>query len=63
MGEHGGVQAFQGLAGVDAELAGEQVTGPAVGGKRVGLPAGPVQRQHQLAVQPLPQRMVPDQPI
>ena len=59
MGQHGSVQAAQRLAGVDAELAGEQVTGPAVGGQRVGLPTAPVQRQHQLAVQPLPQRMVP----
>ena len=63
MGEHRGVSALQGLAGVDAELAGQQVAGPAVGGQRVGLPAAPVQRQHQLAVQPLPQRMVPDQPV
>ena len=58
MGEHSGVQALQGLAGVDAELIGEQVAGPAVGGQRLGLPVAPVQRQHQLAVQPLPQRML-----
>ena len=56
--EHRCVQAPQRLAGVDAELAGEQVADPPVGGQRVGLPAAPVQRQHQLAVQPLPHRML-----
>ena len=57
LGQHGGVQASQRLAGVDAELAGQQVADPPVGGQRVGLPPAPVQRQHQLAVQPLPHRM------
>ena len=52
------MQPPQRLPGVDAELAGEQVADMAVGGQRVGLPAAPVQRQHELAVQPLPQRMV-----
>ena len=61
VGEHGGVQALQRLAGIDAELPGEQVADPPVGGQRVGLPAAPVQRQHELAVQPLPQRMPGDQ--
>ena len=55
LGEHGGVQAPQRLPGIDAELAGEQVADPPVGGQRVGLPPAPVQRQHELAVQPLPQ--------
>ena len=63
MGEHGGVQAAQRLAGVDAELAGEQVAGPAVGGQRVGLAPATVQREHQLAVQPFSQRMVAHQSI
>ena len=52
------MQPPQRLAGVDAELAGEQVADMAVGGQRVALPAAPVQRQHELAVQPLPQRML-----
>ena len=51
------MQPLQRLAGVDAELAGEQFADPPVGGERVGLPAAPVQRQHELAVQPLPQRV------
>ena len=58
LGQHGCVQAPQRLAGVDAELTREQVADPPVGGQRVALPAAPVQRQHQLAVQPLPQRML-----
>src|SRR6185312_4571802 len=58
VGQDGPVQVLQRFPGVDAELTGEQVTGPPVGGQRFGLPAAPVQRQHELAVQPLPQRMV-----
>ena len=63
MGEDGGVQAPQRLPGIDPELVGEQVADPPVGGQRVGLPAAAVQRQHELAVQPFPQRMVGDQPL
>ena len=55
MCQHGCVQALQRLAGVDAELAGQQVADPPVGGQRVGLPPAAVQRQDELAVQPLPQ--------
>ena len=58
LGEHRGVQPPHRLARVDAELTGQQVADPSVGGQRVGLQAGPVQRQHELAVQPLPQRML-----
>ena len=57
------MQAPQRLPGIDPELGGEQVADPPVGGQRVGLPAAAVQRQHQLTVQPLPQRMVGDQPL
>jgi hypothetical protein len=49
---------LQWLAGVDAELPREQVADLAVGGERVGLAAAPVQRQHELAVRPLPQRVL-----
>jgi hypothetical protein len=55
------VQGPQRLPGIDAELTGEQVADPPVGGQRAGLPAAPVQRQHELAVQPFPQRMLGDQ--
>ena len=51
------VQVLQCFPGVDAELSGEQVAGAPVGGERLGLPAAAIQRQHELAVQPLPQRM------
>jgi hypothetical protein len=57
LGEKGCVQAPQRLPGVDAELAGEQIAHAPVGGQCFRLPAAAVQRQHQLAVQPLPQRM------
>ena len=52
------MQVLQRFPGVDTELTGEQVTRPPVGGERFGLPAAPVQRQHELAVQPLPQRIL-----
>ena len=58
MGEDGRVQVPQGFSGVDAEFAGEQVAGTPVGGERLGLPAAAIQREHELAVQPLPQRML-----
>ena len=59
--QHRCVQSLQRLARVDAELVGQQIADPPVGGQRVGLPAAPVQRQHELAVQLLPQRMPGDQ--
>jgi len=63
VGQDGCVQALQRLAGVDAQFVGQQAAGPPVGGQRVGLPAAPVPRQHQLAVQPLPQRVLAGQPL
>ena len=57
------MQAPQRLPGIDPELVGEQIADTPVSGQRVGLPAAAVQRQHELAVQPLPQRMVGDQPL
>ena len=56
--QDGCVQAPQRFAGIDAELTGEQVAGTPVGGQRLGLPPAAIQRQHQLAVQPLPQRIL-----
>jgi hypothetical protein len=38
---------------VDAKLVGELPPGLLVDLERVGLPAGPVQREHELAAQPL----------
>ena len=42
-------------AGVDAELLDERLARAAVGGERVRLPAGPVEREHQLGARPLAQ--------
>ena len=63
VGENGPVQALQRLAGIDPELTGEQIADTAVAGQRLGLPTAAVQRQHKLAVQPLPQRMSSGQPL
>jgi hypothetical protein len=45
-------------AGVQAGLLGEPPADPLVGGQRIGLPAGRVQRPHEQGVQPLPQGML-----
>ena len=44
-------------SGLRPEFGVEHVPGALVGRQRVGLPPGPVERQHQAAVQPLAQRM------
>ena len=61
VGKDGPVQLPQRFPGIDAELVGEQVTGMPVGGERLGLAAAAIQRQHELALQPLPQGMLPGQ--
>jgi hypothetical protein len=50
------VQLAQPRPGLDAQLADQYGPGLPVGGQRVSLPPGPVQRQHQQLVQPLPER-------
>ena len=57
VGQDRGLQVLQVPAGVDAQLVGEHVPGPPVDLQRLGLPAGPVQAQHQLPPQPLVQRI------
>ncbi len=47
--------------GIDAELVDERLAGPAVGVERIRLPAAPVEREHQQADGPLPQRMLGDE--
>ncbi len=47
----------QWLAWFDAELLGQRPPRLLVGGQRVCLPPAPVQRNHQLLVQPLAQRV------
>ena len=48
-------------ARLDAELADEDAAGGGERVQRLGLPSRPVQRQHQLAGEALPQRMLPHQ--
>jgi hypothetical protein len=57
------VQALQGRGRVDPQLLGQDLSGLLEGRERLGLSARPVQRQHQLAPQPLPQRLVSGQPL
>ncbi len=47
--------------GSEAQLVGEPPAGNLVCGERVGLPSAPLQRQHQLLAQTLPQRMSSDE--
>ena len=49
------------LRGLDAEFFAQQAACVSEGSQRVGLTAGSVQRQHEQAVQPLPQRVLGDQ--
>jgi hypothetical protein len=58
-----GLQVAQRLARVDAEVVGEGLAQPVVRGQRVGLPAGPVQREHELPVDLLVERLLPGQPL
>jgi hypothetical protein len=46
---------------LDAEFGVEHVAQPAEGGKRVGLAAAAVQRQHEVPVQVLAERVLLDQ--
>jgi hypothetical protein len=62
LGQQLGVQLAQLRARVDAELLGDHAAGPAVDLERLGVPARAVQRPHQQQPQPLPQRVVGDQP-
>ena len=55
------MQRSQLLTGLDAELLDEDAAGVGERGQRLRLPPAPVQRQHQLPAEPLPERMRPDQ--
>jgi hypothetical protein len=57
------VQPVQPRVRIDAELIGEPGPQVAIDAQRVGLPAAPVQGEHLLAAQPLPERMRGDQAI
>ena len=55
------VEAEQALAGLDTELLGNGVVQVAVDVESLGLPARPIQREHQLAVERLAPRVQLDQ--
>ena len=57
LAQDAGVQFAQLRAGLDPKLVDQGVTQLAVGAQRVGLSAGPVQRQHPLGPEPLAERM------
>ena len=52
----------QALVRLEAQIGGEHATRILVGGERIGLPAKPVQRRHQLSSQPLVIGIVLDEP-
>ena len=56
-----GLERAQAGGGLDAEALDQRAVRVAVGGKRVRLAAGAVERQHQLPAEPLAQRVVLDQ--
>jgi hypothetical protein len=50
-------------AGIDAQFVGDPAAEPLVPVKRVGMPAGPVQREHQQLDQPFPDRVISQQTL
>ena len=63
LGEDRRMQPAQLRPWVDAELLDQDRSGPLVGQQRIGLPTRAVQGQQQLGPQPLPQRLLADQPL
>ena len=61
VGQDGPLQTLELLAGVQSELVDERVAGALVLGQRVGLPPAPIQREHELAAQPLAVGVLGDQ--
>src|SRR5205814_938397 len=52
---------LQGQAGLDAEAPDQRPPSRLVGRKRLRLPSRAVEREHQLAAEPFPQRVLGDQ--
>ena len=50
--QDGDLQLLQVRSGIEAQLLEQLLACPVVGGQRVGLPPGAVQRQHQLFMEP-----------
>ena len=61
MSQHGFVEVSEPRSRLDTQLLNEQGAGVPVGLQRVGLAPGPVEREHQLAVQALAQRLLSNQ--
>ena len=58
LAQHRLLQLAQLLPRLDPQLLGQHLPGALVGGQRVGLPLGPVQRQHQQPPQPFAHRVL-----
>ena len=56
------MQAPQSWTRLDPQLGAQQAARGRELAQRIGLPPGPVQGQHELLAEPLPQRILPDQP-
>ena len=63
MPEDGPLEARQRRAGLEPELRDERLAGVAIDGERLGLPAAPVEGQHELAARALAERLLRDQPL
>ena len=61
LAENRGLELLQRRTRVDAELVSQPPAHLPTDRERLGLPPGPVQRQHQLPAQVLPVRVLPDQ--
>jgi hypothetical protein len=61
--EDSALQLLQRLAGLEPEFLIQDAAGQLEYSKGVGLPLGPVQRQHELAVEGLPQRVLGGQRV
>ena len=63
LGEDRALELAQPLARLDPQLVGQRAAGVAVGLQRVGLPVGPVEREHELRPQPLTVGVLGDQAL
>ena len=61
LSEDRALEALERWARLDAQFPDEQVAGLLVGGERVGLAAGPVEREHELSAKALAVRMAGDE--
>ncbi len=61
LGEDAPLEVLQGPSGLDAQLLGEGAAAGGVPLERLGLAAAPVEREHELATQPLAQRVLLDE--